>query len=434
MIASSRLYLVLVCLILISLSGYFVSGTGMLVAFLSMILVLAVLTDFLVTEKPCCLSAARLVDTRLSIGRDNKILLRIHNFSVRALRLLVKDEYPQLLPSDTEEFKFVLPAKEQASLTYQLRPRQRGVYHFGDVHIRYLSRLGLFWRQVKIACPQETRVYSDLKALEELSVRLAHSTELGEMKVRKRGQGTDFSSLRDYVPGDDIRAVDWKATARRERPVVRVYEVEKEQTLMILLDAGRMMLSELDGLRRFEHAMNAALALALTGLAKGDLVGFGIFADKPLFYLPPKRGKHYLHSILEGTCGIQPRMVEPDYQGALSFFATAHKTRSLMVLLTDLTDALGSEALLAGLARLSPRHLPFCVTLRDKQIDRMARDAAANLDQIYKKAVSLDLLAQRELAFSHLARRGCYVLDSSPQDLSDKLVQKYIEIKERGRL
>lgn len=434
MIASRRLYLTLVGLILISLCGYFVFWAVKLVAFLNLLLLLIVLIDFSITENPRCISAVRLANTRLSIGRANNIVLQIHNLSIRTLQMVIRDEYPQALPCNTEEFSFTLPAHEQASLVYALYPKQRGAYYFGDIHIRYLSRLGFFWRQTKTACRQETRVYSDLKALEELSVRLAHSSELGELKVRKRGQGTDFSSLRDYVPGDDIRTVDWKATARRERPVVRVYEVEKEQTLMILLDAGRMMLSELDGLRRFDHAMNAALALALAGLTKGDQVGFGIFAERPLLYLPPKRGKNHLHNILERTCDIQPKMIEPDYLGALSFFATAHKTRSLIVVLTDLTDSLGSETLLNGLAKLSPRHLPFCVTLRDKEIDKIAGREAESLTQIYRKAVSLDLLAQRELAFSHLLRRGCYVLDSSPADLSNKLIEKYIEIKERGRL
>src|SRR5262249_29427999 len=146
-------------------------------------------------------------------------------------------------------------------------------------------------------------------------VKLSHSTELGELNRRKRGQGTEFASLREYSIGDDSRSIDWKATARRDRPVVRTYEVQQEQVLLILVDAGRMMLSELEGLSRYDHALNAALSLALAGLHRNDQVGLGIFADKPMLYLPPRRGKVQLKRFLESVFDTRPRMVEPDYIG-----------------------------------------------------------------------------------------------------------------------
>jgi uncharacterized protein (DUF58 family) len=346
----------------------------------------------------------------------------------------LKDSYPQAIESDVQEFVFKIAAQSRAKLEYLLLPRQRGAYQFDDIFIRYQSRLGLFWRQLRVPAKKEVRVYPDLKALKELSVKLAQSSELGVLKVRKRGQGTDFSALREYVNGDDVRSIDWKATARRDRPVLRVYEVEKEQTLMVLVDAGRMMVSDLEGLSRFDHALNAALSLVLTGLMRNDQVGLGIFADKPILYMPPRRGKAYLTRILEACCDVRARMVEPDYLGALSFFAGAQKSRSLMVVISDLTDPTGSQALLSGMASLSPRHLPFCVTLRDREVDRIADETAPEIQGIMKRAVATDLIAQRELAFSHLARRGCLILDCPPQDLSSKLVDKYLEIKARGIL
>jgi uncharacterized protein (DUF58 family) len=275
------------------------------------------------------------------------------------------------------------------------------------------------WRQVRIKPDANAtiKVYSDLKALYDLSIKLSHSSELGELHQRKRGQGTDFASLKEYTVGDDSKSIDWKATARRDRPVIRTYEAEQEQRLCILIDGGRMMASDLEGLTRFDHALNAALCLALTGLSHNDQVGVGIFADKPLMYLPPRRGKGYLKNILEGCFDVEPKTVEPDYVGVLSYFASAQKGRSLIVLLTDLTDPTGSQALLAGLASLAPRHLPFCVTLKDRQINRVAALSTATADgggrdlklipieEIYQRAVATDLLAQRELALSVLQAR-----------------------------
>lgn len=395
---------------------------------------LALLFDYLLTSKSSLISAQRGVAERLSIGRKNEVVFEVFSQAKTSVSLKLRDSFPQAIESDVQEFAFKLSANSRAKLEYMLLPRERGAYQFEDIFIRYQSRFGLFWRELRVPAKKEIRVYPDLKALKELSIKLAQSSELGVLKVRKRGQGTDFSALREYVSGDDVRSMDWKATARRDRPVLRVYEIEKEQTLMVLVDAGRMMVSDLEGLSRFDHALNAALSLVLTGLMRNDQVGLGIFADKPILYMPPRRGKAYLTRILEACCDVRARMLEPDYLGALSFFASAQKSRSLMVVISDLTDPTGSQSLLSGMASLSPRHLPFCVTLRDREVDRIADEPAAEIHGVMKRAVATDLIAQRELAFSHLMRRGCLILDCPPQDLSSKLVDKYLEIKARGIL
>lgn len=409
-------------------------------------LLLLLFIDFQLTPRPKLISATREVTDRLSIGRGNEVTLKIINASSSRLNCLVRDDYPSQLETDVREFAFVLGANAMSTLKYSLVPRRRGSCEFGDINVRYKSFLGLLWREAKIKSPKKVKVFSDLKALYDLSIKLSRSSELGDLHQRKRGQGTDFASLKEYTVGDDAKSIDWKATARRDRPVVRTYEVEQDQRLCILIDAGRMMASDLEGLTRFDHALNAALCLALTGLSHNDQVGVGIFADKPLMYLPPRRGKTYLKNILEGSFDVEPKIVEPDYVSVLSYFASAQKGRSMVVVLTDLTDPTGSQALLSGLASLAPRHLPFCVTLKDRQINKVANTStieasldgnyskAVSLEQIYERAVATDLIAQRELALSVLQRRGCLVLDCPPQELSDRLVDAYLEVKMRNRL
>jgi uncharacterized protein (DUF58 family) len=434
MVASSRLYWLLASIAVVFAVGYAVPWFTQIGIYANLWLLAVFLLDVVLTPSPKLISGTRAVFERLSIGRKNEVRLEIFNNGSKALKLRVRDDYPFALESDTNEFAFNVPGKGRALLNYNLTPRRRGQYEFENINVAYASTLGLFWRRLKIPAKRSVKVFSDLVALKDLSIHLSQSSELGEMRTRKRGHGTEFSSLREYVSGDDTRKIDWKATARRERPVVRVYEVEQEQTLMVLVDAGRMMVSDLEGLTRFDHALNAALALALTGLHKNDQVGFGIFADRPLLFMPPRRGKSYLSSIVEAVCAVEPRTVEPDYAGALSFFASAQKSRSLMVVLTDLTDVTASQTLLSGMASLSPRHLPFCVTLRDRQIDRVAQETSIKELEIYRRAVATDLMVQRQLAFSQLQRRGCMVLDCPPQELSEKLVDRYLEIKARGRL
>lgn len=444
MVASNKLYFILALTVIpFALAGLWepIKYLGFLI---DVIVLLAVIVDFRKTPGTSYLEAERHVQERLSIGRENEVVIKITNSGPGNLQVRLTDDTPAEMIRTAEKFEFNLPQNSVSTLSYELTPYKRGAYTFGNITIRYLSSFGLFWRQKVIPTTEKIKVFSDLKKLHELSIKLAHSTELGELHQRKRGQGTDFASLREYTVGDDTKAIDWKATARRDRPVVRTYEVEQEQRLLILLDAGRMMCSDLEGLKRFDHALNAALCLALTGLTHNDQVGLGIFADKPLLYLPPKRGKSYMKKILESTFDVEPKMVEPDYVGMLSYFASAQKGRALIVVLTDLTDPIGSHYLLSGLASLRGKHLPFCVTLKDRQITQVANTTLKNpeeeahkdkvLTSLYQRAIATDLLSQRELALSVLQRRGCLILDCPPQELSDRLVDSYLDVKTRGRL
>lgn len=440
---SKRTYILLVLPMVLIAMSYWLPAANQVAVLCDLILALFVLIDWRLTQAPDRLMALREVASRLSIGKPNNVLLKIYNHGDNSLVCCLKDDYPEKIPADTDKFVFTLAARSVAELTYQLTPNRRGGYVFGKITCRYLSHFRLFWHQVELASAQNIKVYPDLAALRQLSVRLSRSTELGELQRKKRGQGTEFSSLREYSIGDDIKCIDWKATARRGHPIVRTYEVQKEQRLLVLVDGGRLMTSELNGLTRFDHALNAALSLAFTAIYSNDYVGVGIFADRPLAYLPPRRGKNYFQKILSTTCQIEPKMVESDYAGAISYFTNGQKGRTLIVVLTDLNDPTGSQPLLAALAGLS-RHLPFCVTLRDQQLIQianqttaaraMATDGESPLMWIYERAIATDLLNQRDLGLSTLRRRGCLVLDASPDELSQKLVDSYLEIKMRARL
>jgi uncharacterized protein (DUF58 family) len=452
MIGTRRLYFLLALItILFSLSFSFTALAK--IGFAGNVIILfLILIDLWLTPKTSLLIAHRKVPERLSIGRDNRAQLYLENTGVRTLTCQLRDDFPQYINAEPKEFHFTISGSQAVLLPYSLKPNERGSYKFGDIYLRYQSTLGLFWRQVKFKAEQTVKVYSDLHSLQELSAKLSCSSELGELHKNKRGQGTDFASLKDYVSGDDSKNIDWKATARFHRPIVRTYEIEQEQRLLVLIDAGRMMLSELSGLSRFDHALNAALSLILTGLANHDQAGIGIFADRPLMYLPPRRGRGYLTKILEATYSVQPIMIEPDYTGMLAHFAQLQKGRSFVVILTDLTDASGSKALLAGLSKLNKRHLTLCVTLKDKQVELLANatymrsDHGASLavrsnlrnareietSSIFQRAVAIDLVHERELAFSILRRSGCLILDQAPEDLTSKLIDKYLEVKSKG--
>lgn len=369
---------------------------------------------------------------RLSIGRDNPISL--HGDSSSAVRLRLFDNYPTEFDGTPMPLELALSGQEPETFSFTVNPKRRGDYPWGDLQIQQCSPLGLAWADWTVPAAATVAVYPDLLGLNQLSVKLALQAT-GTLKQKRRlGGGTEFAELREYGTGDDPRLIDWKATARLSQPLVRVLEPEREQTLLILLDRGRLMTAQVQGLTRFDWGMNAALSLALAGVSRGDRVGLGVFDRTLHTWLPPKGGRANFQQMLERLTPIEPVLEESDYLAAATHAAQQQHRRSLVVIITDLVDATASAELLSALARLRPRHLPFCITLRDPMIDRQAHQPTAEVGAAYQRAVALDLLSQREAAFARLKQRGVMVLDAPAHQISEPLVESYLRIKSQGKL
>ena len=370
--------------------------------------------------------------TRLSVGRDNIVSLQVK--SQQAATIEIKDDYPQQFPVNTTIIQATIPANSTKDLSYTIRPVSRGEYQWGDISIRQLGNWGLAWHDWQVKAAQKLAVYPDLIGLRSLAIRLTLENTGTMRQARKLGQGTEFAELRAYSQGDDIRLIDWKATARRNSPLIRVLEPETEQTLFILLDRGRLMTAQVQGLQRFDWGLNATLALASAGLSRGDRVGVAVFERDVTTWIPPERGQSHLAKLLDRLTPLQPALLEPDYLGAVTKVVTQQTRRALVVVITDLVDATASAELLGAMVKLTPRYLPFCVTLRDPQVDAIAHKATYNLQDTYQRAVALDLLAQRQTAFAGLQQKGILVLDAPCDNISEELVERYLQLKRRSLL
>jgi uncharacterized protein (DUF58 family) len=374
---------------------------------------------------------------KLSIGRDNPVNLTVstgqNGGKGRQVRYQIRDGAPQDLPGTPELIVGTIAANSQTH-RYTVHPYRRGEYEWQGIHLRQLSCWGLAWHQWRVDAAQTVVVYPDLVGLKALSIRLTLQSTGAVRQARKRGMGTEFSELREYNSGDDPRSIDWKATARRNRPLVRVLEPEHEQTVIILLDRGRLMTANIEGYKRFDFGLNATLSLALTAIQRGDRVGVGVFDRYLTTWIPPQQGQNHFARILDRVSRIQPELLEPDYLGAVTNIIKQQSRRALVVVITDIIDDIASAELLTALGRLTPRYLPFCVTLRDPQVDLRARELATNISGAYTQAVALDLLQQRELAFVNLKHKGVLVLDAPATQISDRLVDRYVQIKARNQL
>ncbi len=368
---------------------------------------------------------------RLSIGRDNPVVLKVRPRAegARACQLQIRDSYPPTMQGTTMPLLADLTAREPTELTYTVRPNRRGEVSWGDIHLRQQGPWRLAWQSWRVRQPQETVVYPDLIGLRNLSVRLALQATGTLKQVRPSNAGTEFSELRDYAAGDDPRAIDWKATARRGHPLVRVMEPEKEQTVIVLLDRGRLMTARVAGQSRFDWGLNASLSLALAALNRGDRVGFGLFDRQMHAWIPPQRGPQIFSRLVERLATVEPVLLESDYPSAIALLATQQHRRALVVLLTDVVDATASMELLGALARLRPRYLPLCVALGDPEIGARATAPTATVPDAYERAVALDLLAQRQGAFARLRQKGVMVLDAPANRISEQLVDSYLRVK-----
>jgi uncharacterized protein (DUF58 family) len=370
---------------------------------------------------------------RLSIGRENPITLTVTSKAQGLIQIrdTTPPEHFRITPS---QLTTRLEADSTVDLTYSAYPTYRGQYPWGDIYLRQLSRWKLAWNDRKIPAKETVAVYPDLLGLRALTIRMALQSAGALRQKRRIGIGTEFTELRDYSMGDDPRLIDWKATARRSRPLVRVLEPEQEQTLIIMLDRGRLMTAQVEGLARFDWGLNTALALALTALHRGDKVGFAVFDRAIHTWIPPQRGQNHLNQLIDRLTPIQPELIEPDYMGAVSTLTAQQSRRALVVMITDLVDQTASAELLGAMGRLAPRYLPFCVTLRDPLVDRRAKEFTSDIEGNYARGVALDMLKDRAQAFEKLRRRGVLVLDAPASQVSDQLVDRYLQLKLRNQL
>ncbi len=434
MIPSKRTYLLLLIGIVIALATAIIWNvqTSITITLLydGIVLVLMVVDSLQV--KSHRVQIKRTLQPRLSIGRDNPVVLTI-NSKTRPVEIQICDRPPTEFKSQPI-LQTSLPSNTTSELTYTVHPLKRGEFDYGDLQVRQLGSWGLVWDDFKISCSQKVKVYPDLLGLKSLSIRLTLQSSGALRRMRQLGIGTEFAELRDYGKGDDLRLIDWKATARRDRPLVRVLEPEQEQTLIILLDRGRLMTAQVQGLKRFDWGMNATLSLALAGLNRGDHVGVGVFDRQMHLWIRPERGQHQLSHLIDRLTPIQPVLLESDYMGAVTNVAQQQTRRALVVLITEIVDSTASAELLAAMGRLTPRYLPFCVTLGDRQVDEIAHTPTQNVTATYTRAVALDLLAQRQLAFAKLKQKGVLVLDSTCDRISEQIVDRYLQLKVRNQL
>jgi uncharacterized protein (DUF58 family) len=395
-----------------------------------------VVVDYRATPRPDQIEAERIHDSKLSIGADNQITLLLTNRGARPFDLTLRDEFPDAFSASAQLLRGTLPGYELLELRYTVRPPRRGDYAFAQLNIRYQSALKTFVRQASYPIGTTVRVYPNVLEVRkyDLMARKGLLLELGLRPARIYGTGTEFERLREYTTDDEFRRINWKATARRGKPIAAEYETERSQFVMSVIDTGRLMRPPVGGLMKLDYAVNAALLLSYVAAGKGDHTGLLTFADDVRTYLPPRRGRGQFYRMLEALYAVQEEAVEPDHARALSYLSIKQKRRSLVVLFTDLTTLDAAQPLIANLSRLAQRHLPLCVVMSDPDVNRLAVQPTRDADAVYRRAVAEQLLDERRTVLETLHRSGVLTIDVPADKLSVAVISRYLELKARGAL
>lgn len=400
------------------------------------LLVLGAAIDALFALGPSRIEVDRQVASILSVGRPNLVTLHVRNRSGRALlRASVADDPLQACDVAGNPSTLSLAPHASASVRYEVVPARRGPRDFGNVTVRYASPLGLLARQERVRLPAAIDVYPDVhaaRALELLRRQGRQDARLGSLRVR--GGDTEFERLRPYARGDEMRHVDWRATARRDDLTVRQFQAESNQNVVFAIDVGRSMRGESGGLTAIDHALNAALLTADVALRGGDKAGLMVFDESPRRFVPPTGGRAGGRKLARAVYALEAGFAATDYHTAMTFLRTNVKGRSLFVVFTNLLEPRSAKELASSVKGLLPRHLPLCVLMRDDDVEALAVAPSVHADDLYVRAAAAETLAWRDSLIRGLRRSGVLVIDARPGEVTPDLVKGYLEVKARRLL
>lgn len=398
------------------------------------ILVLVV-ADFLVAPNPNGVEVTREFPASLTLGEQGELRWLVKNRTGRTLRTGVADALWPSFQASRRSSRFTVAADRQHRFGATIEPLRRGRFPFGSITVRTAGPLRLVHRQQTRTVTDTLAVLPAYPSRDLMRTRMRIPLESGVRSVRTRGTGTDFDQLREYRPGDDIRRVDWAATARQQKAIVRDYRAERNQHVVAMLDNGRVMAGTVGGAPRVEHAMDAVLGLTQVASQLGDNIGLITFDNQVRGIVPASNSKAQFARVTEAMYLLDPQYDESAYGVAFTTAASRFRRRSLFVVFTDLVESVVVDSLLPALTSLTRTHLVMVAAVRDPDVASWASAAHhAETEDVFRSAAAIASLNARDRTIASLAALGIVVVDARPGELATEVVDKYLELKAKGRL
>jgi uncharacterized protein (DUF58 family) len=412
------------------------------------VLAVAAVADWWLAVRPAEVEVERELPGIVPLGTEARVVWRISRRAGQArvgragagrdlgVRVRVADELAPSLGAVTRRVRVVVPARGQVTAATAIRPARRGRFVLGEVVVRVEGPLGLMARQGRRRLPGVLRVYPPFDSRDEAELRVnkARILEVGLRSAQGRGGGTEFDSLREYGVDDEFRRIDWAATARSGKPIVRTYRAERNQTVLLLLDSGRTMAGRVADVPRLDHAMDAVMMLTSLATRLGDRAGLVAFDREVRAVVGPGHARDQLSRVTEAMYQLQPLLVESDYRGAFAETLARFRRRAMLVVLTELAEQAVSETLLPALPLIARDHLVVVAGVADPEVRGWALATPVEPGAAYRKAAAVAALADRRRTVARLRGLGAVVVDAPPGRLAPDLADAYLRAKATGRL
>lgn len=409
-------------------------GTWVGVAVLNAVLLVVALVDFRSAPGPDRFTIIREHPTNVVQGGTATIGWRVENRSDRTLHIRLTDDLAPSLGAEERGGEVSVPSHNAATMTTTIRPTRRGRFTPEAMTVAVGGPLGLVWRQRVVPTPSTLQIIPPFRGrkVAESRIRRARTLELGSRTSRGIGGGSEFEQLREYSQEDQFRHIDWGATARTGRPIVRVYQPEPNQSVIVLLDNGRLMAGNVGGIPRLEHGIDATVTLATVAVALGDRVGLVTFDQQSLAVVPPGSSATQVARLTNVMFDLFPVLLESDYAEVFRSTVARFRRRSLLVLITELTGAAARDSLFPALPTLVRHHNVLLACVRDPELTAWADDTVGDVDEVFRAGAAAAALRERERLLGQARALGAKVVDAEPGELPGKVADAYISWKIRG--
>lgn len=410
---------------------YFV-GNVVLAALIGLTMVDVLLVFSLKTP----LLVERRMQTRLNLGDENRVHLELSNLGSQPIHFTMIEGYPIEMQERSASFTGIIAGRTKKEFTYDFMPKRRGEFKFGDVFIIMRSIFFLASRRIEIPLEQKIEVYPSVLQMKkyELLVFQQQKTSTGIKKIRRLGNNSEFEQIRNYVQGDELKTINWKATSRRHELMVNQYQEEKSQHIYCIIDKSRSMQMEFDGLSMLDYSINSTLVLANIALRKGDKTGLITYSDKIGTMLPAERSANQMRRINEALYNQRTLYKEGNYELLFQTVRRSLNTRSLLVLFTNFETEFAMRRAIPYLRRLNQKHVLLVVFFENKELQELAYQSPKNVREVYQSAVAERMISLKSRIAQELRQNGIQTVLTLPEHLSTNTINKYLELKAKGAI
>jgi len=392
------------------------------------------LADLLRLPKPEELEIRRVWHSALQLSGESRVELELMNRGGCGITAQMQDDAPQAMRDEIPTLELEVDAGSSRSAEYKICPRQRGDATFGEIFFRYQSGWGVAERWASAAMKQTIRIYPNLEESKKDTIFLIRSRQIALEKRHKHlpGHGREFESLREYRETDEWRDISWSATARRGKLISRSYQIERSQTVWLVLDAGRLLRTRVENLSKLDYAVGAALSLAQVALYSGDKVAMLAYGRRVQQRVPAGRGAQQVRSLLEALAQVKGEELEADHYRAVQTLGTVQKRRSLVVWLTDLSETATTPEVVESASRLAHKHLLLFTVIGQPELRTIAAGRPENAGEMFRTVAAQEIVQRRDVLLRGLRQQGALTLEVDAAKLSSAVVNQYLQAKERS--